>query len=41
MDPDAKKKEERQQKFERAVTRVRESYARMNAKRDQLTTKKI
>jgi len=35
MDP---KKEE---KFKIAVIRIRESYARIKAKRDQLTTKKI
>jgi hypothetical protein len=38
---DAKKMQERQHKFEKVVTRVRESYARIKAKRDQLTTKKI
>jgi len=36
MDP-AKK----QEKFNNAVIRIRESYARIKAKRDQLTTKKI
>jgi len=38
---DVKQMEERRRKFEKAVIRVRESYARMKAKRDQLTTKKI
>jgi len=35
---DPKKKEE---KFKSALIRVRESYARIKTRRDQLTTKKI